>query len=406
MSPSPPVGPGARMFRAVDRALFVAALVGRLREVGVGVGVHSATLLARALEVCPPREMSNLYWVARTTLVRDRDDIASFDAVFAAVFDESSLPVEPRQKDSEDLVVTMNGRVIRSSVPDLGSEVAAGRVDSGRRPQVVDDPDSDVVGRGAEICELLPAAMAHLADVPFDQLSLDDLRCLGEWLEDAVIHFPRRRTRRHERAPSGGTVDWRSTLRTARGTGGEPIVVSRRRPRTRLRPVVMIADVSGSMESFSRIHLHLMRALARGGGAEVFTLATSVRRVTVQLRDGDPQKAIDRLTEEVADRFGGTRIGVGVGELVRSPIWSSTVRGATVLITSDGWDSDPPEVLGRAMAGLARRAHRVIWINPRSAVASYRPLVGGMAAALPHVDEFLSGHSLTAMARVISAIEG
>ena len=384
----------------------MAALVGRLRRAGLEVGLSSATVFARAMEVCPPRDPASLYWVARTTLVGDRSDFVAFDAVFSAVFDESGLPPEPRQKDSGDLVVTMRGRVIRSSVPDIESESAAGRVDSGRRPQVVEDSDRPADGGDIEMAQLLPAPLAHLAEEPFDQLSLEELRQLGEWLEEAVIRFPRRRSRRYVGAPSGGTVDLRRTLRSARGTGGEPVVLCRRRPRTRRRPVVMIADVSGSMESFSRIHLHLMRALVMDGGAEVFTLSTSVRRVTVQLREGDPQRAIDRLSEDVVDRFGGTKIGSGIREVIRNPVWSSSVRGATVLITSDGWDADPPEVLGRAMAALARRAHRVIWVNPRSASDSYRPLVGGMAAALPHVDEFLSGHSMAAMARVITAVEG
>lgn len=166
----------------------------------------------------------------------------------------------------------------------------------------------------------------------------------------------------------------------------------------------MISDVSGSMESFARIYLHLMRALVMKANAEVFTFSTSLRRVTVQLRDRDPQAAIDRMSNEVTDRFGGTRIAASLNELLASPVWSCRLRGAVVVITSDGWESDEPAALDHAMQRLARFAHRLVWINPRAGDRDFTPSTQGMAAALPHVDSFHSGHSLGAMRDVIAAL--
>jgi uncharacterized protein with von Willebrand factor type A (vWA) domain len=169
----------------------------------------------------------------------------------------------------------------------------------------------------------------------------------------------------------------------------------------------MLADISGSMESYTTIYLHLMRALVAstanhdGPPAEVFTFATTLRRATTQLRRRDPAEAIEALADDVVDRFGGTRIAASVGELIGSPRWSHAVRGATVIIASDGWDSEPGPELARRMARLQRMTHRIVWINPRAGAERYEPAVDGMAAALPYVDAFLSGHSLRAMQQLI-----
>ena len=392
------------LFRSVDVAAFVAALAERLREAGVVVGLSSISRCSNALVCCPPTDTSTLYWVTRTCLVHDRSDFATFDAVFAAAFHGDGLPIGPWQRDIGDASVRMAGTLLRQSAPSDGLALAAGRVDGGRRPEIIDEGNEADESVDGVLPELLPAAIERLADTPFDQLSSEDLDLLGRWLEEMMVRFPTRTSRRHAVSPTGGGIDLRRTLAAARATGAEPIHLARRRRRQRARRVVMVADVSGSMESFTRIHLHLMRTLVVRGSAEVFTFATSLRRVTVQLRDGDPQVAIDRLALEVSDRFGGTRIAASIGELIHSPVWSHVVRGATVIIASDGWDTESPDELGRRMARLKRLAHRVIWVNPRSAAAEYEPLVGGMAAALPHVDELLSGHSLEAMRPVISAL--
>ncbi len=396
----------ASLFRSVDVAVFAGALLVRLRAAGVTVGPTAANRLAAAMACCPPSDVSTLYWVARTTLINDRRDFAVFDELFDAVFGGLGLPIAPWERDTPRATVTTEGSVLRHSGPTDGLAAIAARI-TRARPDIVDtDPDDDTDTDDTDdnvLPELLPSPLAELADRPFDQLSPEQLRVVGEWLEQTMTEALRI-SRRRERARLG-SIDFRRTMRSARSSG-EIVKLVRHRQRLQPRPVVMLADVSGSMESFTRIYLHLMRALMRapGGGAEVFPFATSLRRVTVQLRDRDPQAAIDRLSDEVADRFSGTRIAASIGQLLSSPRWSNAVRGATVVIASDGWDTDPPTELAKRMARLQRLSYRVIWVNPRSAAVGYEPVVAGMATALPYVDELLSGHSLLAMHDVIAAI--
>lgn len=166
----------------------------------------------------------------------------------------------------------------------------------------------------------------------------------------------------------------------------------------------MLADVSGSMQSFVRPYMHVMRALTTHAEAEVFAFSTSLTRITPALRRHDPSEAISAASELVDDRYSGTRIATSVQQLVSHPTWSTSVRGAVVLIASDGWDTDPPEELAQRMARLCRMTNRIVWVNPRAAAEEFEPLVGGMAAALPYCTTMLSGHSLRALREVLVAL--
>ena len=395
----------ATIFRNVDSAIFVAAFADRLRNAGVEVGVPSATRFSEAMSHCAPTDAITLYWVARTCLIHDRNDLDVFDVVFDQIFEGGGLSINPRQRAVPRPIVKPQGTVIRTPA---ATDIVRGRIVTNARPIIVDDgdddDDDDDGGNESVLSELLPSAFSHLADTPFEQLSIYELDLIGGWLDAMLITFPTRRTRRFRPANRPGSIDLRRTMRVARATGGEPIRLVHRRLRRRPRKIVMLADMSGSMESFSRIYLHLMRGLATHGHAEVFIFSTSLRRVTTQLRDRDPLRAIDRLSEEVIDRFDGTKIASSIHQLLASPIWSNAVRGAIVIIASDGWDADPTDILQQRMLRLRRMAHRIIWINPRSAANDFEPLVGGMAAALPFTDELLSGHTLSAMHDVIASI--
>jgi uncharacterized protein with von Willebrand factor type A (vWA) domain len=399
-------GAAETLFRGVDVATLAAALARRLREAGLDVGPAAANRFALALSACRPGDVGALYWTAKTTLLSGRADFETFDRVFAAVFGGQGLPIAPWERDRGRATIRTEGSVLRRSVPTDGLAALAARI-TGPRPDIVDDepddgdrPDDDTL-----IPELLPAELEVLADRPFDLLAPEELDLIGRWLADAVSDLPRRLSRRSQ-VSARGAIDLRRTLAGARSTG-EILTLARRRPRVEPRPLVMVADVSGSMESFTRIYLHLLRAFAESGATprfEAFTFATTLRRVTTQLRHGDAEAAVARLSDDVVDRFGGTRIATNLGALIAGSRWSNTVRGATVVIASDGWDTDPPELLARRMARLRRMAHRVVWVNPRSAQPGYQPAVAGFAAALPHVDAVCSGHSLRAMGRVIDAI--
>lgn len=434
-------GPAPELFQGVDRALFVATLVHRLRDAGtsrppdasgpagvagggrsgvaissvaagpagVAVGPTAANRLARALDACRPTDVDTLYWVCRVSLLSDHRDVAAFDRVFAQVFDGLGLPIAPwlRRRPDEGRAVVRSEGSVRRSVPDVALATLSGRVTS-TRPEVVDPDDEPDPGDPVDetpIPELLPAALGELADRPFDDLDADQIDRIGRWLSEAAADLPVRPGRRRQPA-ARGSIDLRRSLAGARATG-EVITLARRRPRIESRPLVMVADVSGSMESFARIYLHLLRAFAQRSdvsGFEAFLFSTDLHRVTPALRQRDARSVIDRLSDEATDRFGGTRIATNLGRLLTSPRWSHAVREATVVIVSDGWDADEPELLARRMARLARTTHRVVWVNPRAGDPDWRPEVGGMAAALPHVDRLCSGHSLRAMGEVIRAI--
>jgi uncharacterized protein with von Willebrand factor type A (vWA) domain len=245
--------------------------------------------------------------------------------------------------------------------------------------------------------------MEALADAPFTQLDERQLAAVGAFLEATLPRWPVRRGRRRRRHPGGDRTALRATLQRARRTGWEPVELVRTRAVPRQRRVLMLCDVSRSMQPTTTAYLHLMRAAAVRTPTEVFAFGTRLTRLTAVLAHRSAERAVELATARVTDRFGGTRIATSIDALLRSR-HGAVVRAATVVIASDGWDTDPPDALGRAMARLRRRAHALIWVNPRTAAAGYEPLVGGMAAALPHCDELLPGHSLRTLFEVIEAI--
>jgi uncharacterized protein with von Willebrand factor type A (vWA) domain len=195
-------------------------------------------------------------------------------------------------------------------------------------------------------------------------------------------------------------------MNASRATGWESMVLARTRPRRRTRRVVLVCDVSRSMQPYATIYLHLMRATAlRRGGIrpEVFAFSTSLTRLTPILSHRSAEVALTRANAKVADRYGGTHLGRSVGALLGPP-HGHALRGAVVIIASDGWDSDPPEVLVRALTRVRRRAELVVWLNPRAAQEGFQPLAGSMAAALPMCDLFLPAHSLTGLRELFSAL--
>jgi len=266
-----------------------------------------------------------------------------------------------------------------------------------------------VVGAGSRaeaeigIPELLPSDLEGLADVPFEELDPADIALLSGWLQAALQEWPTRRSRRLALHQSGRRIAIRATLARARRTGWESIELARSRPPRRQRRVVLLCDVSQSMQAYSTAYLHLLRAAVLSTDAEVFAFATSLTRLTPVIAHRSPAVAIELATARVSDRFGGTRIASNIRALLASR-HGGTTRGAVVIIASDGWDSDPPRELATAMAKLRRRAHRILWMNPRAASSGFQPLVGAMAAALPFCDELLPAHDIRALGDVIAAI--
>ena len=401
----PAAGP---LLRGVDRAALAVALADRLRRAGVPVTMSAMAAFTDALAAEPPARVRALYWQARVTLVHREQDLPTFDDVFDAVFGDAQLPVDPHARRT-------------APVPDAAPEpqtaagalhpVPADPASAGAqaplpwhtlpRSEPTDEDDDDA----RSLPELLPSAVARIADTPLDRLDEAELAALGRWLERSAHRWPTRRSRRQKVRPAGGRIALRATIAASRRTGWEPMELQRFHPVTRPLTVTLLCDVSQSMQSHATAYLHLMRVFARTGRAETFAFSTSLTRLTPAMAHRSAEVAIAQASAQVVDRYGGTHLASCLRELLASR-HGNAIRGGVLVIASDGWDSDDPAELGAAMARAGRRARRVVWLNPRAAAPGFEPRVGSMAAALPHCDAFLPADTLRAMPAVIDAIAG
>ncbi|WP_327117605.1 VWA domain-containing protein [Nocardia sp. NBC_01730] len=384
----------AILLRGVDLAAFAVAVVARLRRGGVAVAPSGPALFVQALRRMAPRSRTEFYWAARLTLVDRMQDLAAFDAVFATVFADAVLGVDPPSR-------TRRLPTERASAPSRGGR-GQSRQEGGEAPwttlQSATGADRST-DKGVALPDVLPSRFVARAQEPFARFDPDDLRTIGAWLEQASALWPQRSSRRYENHSHGKRIDFRATMNNSRRTGWESAVLVRTRPRRRPRRIVMICDVSRSMQPYSTIYLHLMRAAMQHRSPdrpEVFAFSTSLTRLTSVLAHCSPDVAVTRANDKVVDRYGGTHIGRCLGALLATPS-GNAVRGAVVVIASDGWDSDTPDVLARAMARIQRRAWRVIWLNPRAGDSRFQPATGAMAAALPFCDIMMPAHTLEGM---------
>ena len=246
----------------------------------------------------------------------------------------------------------------------------------------------------------------------FDALEPDELAALQRMMARLQVATPPRRTRRARRDLHGERIDLRRTLRSSLRTGGDPVRLARRRRRVLRRRMVLLCDISGSMEPYARAYLQFLTCAAAGGvsggpsasRAEAFAFATRLTRLTRALRSRNPERAIQRAAATAPDWASGTRIGEALKTFNDRHGRRGMARGAVVVILSDGWERGDPELVGREMERLSRLAHRIVWVNPRAGAREFEPRAGGMAAALPHCDAFVSGHTLEALDEVIDAI--
>ena len=397
------VGSGNAVLSGVDRATLATALADRLRRVGVPVTVRSMTTFADALAVRFPATLDELYWVARLTLVARHDEIPDFDRVFDAAFRDAVLPVDPHaRRHGDDAAASSEDTLAPVRVPAAGEEQAVA-LPWHTLPRT--EPGSDDEPDGRPLPDPLPSAVARVADTPLDELDPADLALLARWLEASADRWPTRRSRRTRVRDSGHRLALRETIAASRRTGWEPIELRYHRQVRRPLTVTLLVDVSQSMQAWSSAYLHLMRAFARTRRAETFAFSTSLTRLTPALSHRSAAVAVAQASEQVVDRHGGTHLATCLAELLSSR-HGNQVRGGVLVIASDGWDSDPPELMAATMARASRRARRVVWLNPRVAAEGFRPLVGSMAAALPYVDALLPADRLRALPAVLDAIAG
>jgi uncharacterized protein with von Willebrand factor type A (vWA) domain len=216
---------------------------------------------------------------------------------------------------------------------------------------------------------------------------------------------PRRQTRRYEKHRRGERIDLRRTLRASIRTGGTPIRLARRRRRIAPRRLVMLCDISGSMEPYARAYLQFLTCAAGSGPhAEAFVFATRLTRLTRALSSRNPERAIQRAAAAAPDWSSGTRIGDALREFNDRHGRRGMARGAVIVIISDGWERGDPKLVGRELERLGRLAQRIVWVNPRLSADAFSVQSGGMLAALPHCDALVSGHSYEALAEVVDAI--
>lgn len=348
----------------------VVAFAGLLRASGMGVPVAAVLACVEALAVLGADRREHVYWAGRLTLVRRPEDLSLYDAAFHSFWVE-------------------------------GHRASAEVDDSTEAP--ANEETAEVAFR-----EVRWSRNEALRDKDFATCSPSELEEANRLMRDIRLAAAMRRSRRWRqstRSHSGARPDLRRTLRASMRTGGDPVLRVFLDPSTRARRIVLLCDVSGSMEPYVRVLLRFLHvAVAGRRDVEAFTLGTRITRVTRELSSRDTDAALTRASKAVADWTGGTRLGEGIKGFNDDWGVRGMARGAVVVIVSDGWDRGEPSELAEQMARLRRVAWRIVWVNPLKATPGYEPLARGMAAALPYVDEHVEGHSLASLESLASVV--
>ncbi|MQA13062.1 MAG: VWA domain-containing protein [Pseudonocardiaceae bacterium] len=338
-----------------------------------------------ALHLLDRVRLYDVYWAGRVVLTNQREQYPIYDAAFTEFFSPAA---------ADDGAPTPPRAVPVSTVP-RDAETAG---TPSAQPAGPDDEQADRA-------RLVPSEIQLLKTKSFAAMDADERRKAAALIRRLRPELPRRRGRRRTPAATGPFLDVRGLLRASLPTDGEPMRLPRRRTPARERPLTLVIDVSGSMGPYARALLHFGHAMLHDGHrVEVFTCGVHLTRITEALRRTSADAALRRIAGAVDDWDGGTLLGTSVRELVDRFGGHTAVRGAQVVVCSDGLDRDAPEVLGDAMCALHRRAHRLVWLNPLKGDPRYRPLARGMAAALPHVDVFLAGHNLASFEQMCRAL--
>ena len=387
---------------ADDLAALAARFGAALRLAGLPVGPGRSERFAAAVALVRPPNRRELFNCALATLVSSKDQADILRAVFTDIFGPleqaglpGGLPGPPTgPADPPDLQAQQAGAADGAgTLLDIIS-TAADSADAA-------EPDDD----GQQILRpYLGSAVERLAGTDFADLSDAELAQLAAAMRKITLAVPSRRSRRRDTRPGGRRTDVRSTLRQARRTGGHAFRLIGDEPALRPRRLVVLCDISGSMEPYARAMIQLLYCAAGGASAEVFSFATRLTRLTTALARTTPAVAIARAAQTAPDWHGGTRLGEALKEFNDRYGRRGMARGAVVLIISDGWDTGDPEIVRQEMRRLSLVAFRIVWMNPRTKSASYEPLAGGMAAAWPYCDAVVSGHTLEAVSHLAAAL--
>lgn len=357
----------------------IAAFAGALRGRGLTVTPDQTSDMASALLLVDPAERNQVYAAMRCLTVNDPAEIPAFDAEFTRFFDGLHAPIttEPHSTSAEALA---------TSSPLLQPAAA---------------------GQGGEASDTSGAsALEKLGARDFSTLDDDDLVIARRLVANMSWQPSDFRTRRWKPGSDGQRPDLRRTFGRAVGPAGDLMQLEMRDRRRKQRPLIVIADVSGSMEKYADLFLVFAHAATRRlHHVETFTFSTHLTRITDDMNRRDTKSALARVTETVPDWSGGTQIGAAFGRWNKD--WSRRMArgGPIALILSDGWDCGDPYILSLEMARLSRSVHRVIWLNPLAASAGYRPATRGMQSVLPHIDHLLPAASVNDLKSVVSLLE-
>ena len=389
----------------VDLPALATAFGHRLRAAGVPTTPERAERFARALALVAPTRRRQLYWTARSVFVSAQAQLPTFDRVFAAVFDPA---LEPHEERGDPYTPPLSGTAASDRAPSPAARSVPGSLsaaEGGGIRGVAEARDDREATREVEVPLAMASEEERLGRKSFDALQPEEFERIRRMMATLELAAPRRRSRRRRRARRGEHLDLRRTLRGSLRTGGDPMTLARRTRRTRPRRLVLLCDISGSMDAYARAYLHLLTsAVASGAPAEAFVFATRLTRLTRALAGRNPEAAIQRAAATAPDWSSGTRIGEALRAFNDRYGRRGMARGAVVVILSDGWERADPALVGREMERLARLAHRIVWVNPRAAATGFSPRTGGMAAAIPHCDAVVSGHSLDALDELSDAI--
>ena len=358
-----------------------------LRGADLRVPLGSVLAFVDALGQVGLEQRDSVYWAGRATLVRRPEDIELYDRSFDVFWLAAGRQGQADDDETEPLRITL--------AIDDDSDDPDGDDDAASEPN--DDPTLVLRFSAAEVLRHKDFAAYTPDELKIAQALMSQLRFIG----------PPRRSFRYRAAPRGRRPDLQATVRASLRAGGEPIARQWRDPGERLRRLVVLLDISGSMEPYARAMLRFVHAAVSGRQrVEAFAIGTRLTRMTKELHSRDPDSALAAASQRVHDWSGGTRLGDCLRAFNDQWGVRGMARGAIVVVLSDGWDRGDPEVLGAQMQRLQRVAYQTVWVNPLKVTPGYAPLARGMAAALPYVDAFVEGHSLAAMqelARVIAS---
>ncbi|WP_326836190.1 VWA domain-containing protein [Amycolatopsis rhabdoformis] len=346
-----------------------------LREAGLPVGSGDALTHCRAMTVLDTTDLADVYWGGRTTLLKRHEDLPRYDETFRRYFLGTDDPPPG--------LLTILAEQAADAAPALpGPEGTADERETDA-PLGLSASDVDSLKRKA-----------------FSACTPEELAAIRRAVARLRLTPPSRRTRRTRPARKGGEPDLRRTIRAGLRTFGEPRALLWRERRVRLRPLILLLDVSGSMAAHSRTLLQFAYSAHRAAAkVEVFCFGTRLTRITAQLGTRDADEALARAAEAVVDWEGGTRIGAALDEFVRTHGRRGRCRGGVVVICSDGFDRGDPDVLARAVRRLSRLCHRLVWANPHGATGSL-----GMRIAAPCVDLLVTGHDLRSLEELAAAL--